>query len=325
MEGKDMKKVSIIMPVYNSEDYLIQTIDSILNQTHHQLEIILVNDGSTDQSEAIILEIQEKDDRVIYQYQENQGAPTARNKGLDIATGDYIYLIDSDDYLPHDAIEKMIAASVQYKSDLIIGQYDMVDEVGNYLRSTTFAEQLGLEFGKKYDKELLSLVLPFPGNKFYKASVIKDNNVRFANVKLAQDVNFFLKALLFTKNPIVIGDTVYYYRLRAGSISHTYNDSILDVIKSIDDVESFYRDHHAYKEEVFSNIRFLHYYFQLSKTPKIVDKKLQKRIYKTLKERLLAIPKKHLYQPIKDSIYIKAKLKMHLGPFYLKDPFNLLK
>lgn len=322
---KENEKVSIIMPVYNSENYLRQNIDSILKQTYSELEIILVNDGSTDRSESIIQEMQQEDDRIIYQYQENQGAPIARNKGLDIATGDYIYLIDSDDYLPKDSIENMILASHKYNSDLIIGQFDMVNDVDDYLRSTTFAEQLGIEFGKKHEKELIALVLPFPGNKLYRADVIKNNGVRFADVKLAQDVNFFLKALLFTDKPIVIKDTVYYYRMREGSISHTYNSKILEVIRSIDDVEKFYRKHDAYDEQLFSNVRFLHYYFQFSKTPKIANRAEQVSTAGILKEKLKEIPKEHLHEPILKNLYWKAQIKMCLGKFYLRNPFNLFK
>ena len=99
-----MIKVSIILPIYNVDQYLEETFDSLIHQTLHEIEIIAVNDGSTDQSEAIIKKYMQKDSRISYYYQNNQGQSVARNLALQHATGKYIYMMDSDDILEDPGI-----------------------------------------------------------------------------------------------------------------------------------------------------------------------------------------------------------------------------
>lgn len=118
------KTASIIMPIYNAEKYLEQAIQSIITQTYKQLEIILVDDGSTDKTRDIIAAAEQKDSRIKSIFQAQQGAPTARNAGCKVSAGEYLYFMDSDDYLPETAIEKMVSPGLKYASDLVIVQYD---------------------------------------------------------------------------------------------------------------------------------------------------------------------------------------------------------
>lgn len=114
----ESKKISVIVPVYNVGEYLRQCVDSILSQTYSNLEIIAVNDGSTDGSGAILDEYREKDIRLIAIHQENQGVSAARNKGLDVATGDYIAFVDADDYIHPEMYEKLVKALEDNQADI---------------------------------------------------------------------------------------------------------------------------------------------------------------------------------------------------------------
>ena len=111
-----MKKVTIIVPIYNMEKYLVDCLKSILNQSYRELEIILVDDGSTDNSKEIIEEYKKADARIISVYQKNMGAPAARNFGIDMANGEYIMFFDSDDVLEKDGIQKLVE-NINFKSN----------------------------------------------------------------------------------------------------------------------------------------------------------------------------------------------------------------
>ena len=113
-------KVSIIIPAYNAENYIRKSLDSVVNQVYKNLEIIIVDDASTDDTKKIIKEYAEKDDRIIPFYQsKNKGVSSARNTGLKAATGDYIVFVDSDDELTPDAIRRMVDMADKYNSDFI--------------------------------------------------------------------------------------------------------------------------------------------------------------------------------------------------------------
>ena len=117
-------KISVIIPVYNVEDYLEECLDSIINQTFKDLEIICINDGSQDNSLNILEEYAEKDNRIKIITTKNQGLSAARNRGLENITGDYVYFIDSDDYLELTAFEELYAVSEEKSLDLIHFKFD---------------------------------------------------------------------------------------------------------------------------------------------------------------------------------------------------------
>ena len=115
-----MEKISIIVPVYNVEKYLKTCLDSIINQTYQNLEIILVDDGSTDNSGEICEEYRKTDSRIILIHKENEGLSMARNFGLDIASGDYISFVDSDDFIARNMMEALYNRLLETQSDMAI-------------------------------------------------------------------------------------------------------------------------------------------------------------------------------------------------------------
>ena len=126
-----MKKyplISVIVPVYNVEQYLRQCLDSILNQTYQEIEVLLINDGSTDASDEICREYAERDNRIRYFVKENGGLSDARNYALDRATGEYVTFVDSDDFLMEQALEKLYATSLLGESDLVVGFFCYFEE-----------------------------------------------------------------------------------------------------------------------------------------------------------------------------------------------------
>ena len=118
-------KISLIIPVYNKEDFVVRCIDSLINQTYEDIEIIAIDDGSTDDSLKILNELEKKDQRMKVFHQDNAGVSVARNRGLLEATGDYVYFIDGDDYLIKDACEKMIKATNNGIYDMVICKYQI--------------------------------------------------------------------------------------------------------------------------------------------------------------------------------------------------------
>lgn len=226
--------ISIIVPVYNVETYLRKCIDSLINQTLTNIEIILVNDGSTDKSGEICDEYKIKDDRIKVIHKENGGLSDARNKGLEIAKGEYLVFIDSDDWIDRCMIEKLYNLSIKYNADIVQGDYVkvysddyiIISDINEIEINSYNSEQaLELLYSEKYVKTVVTW------NKLYKRTLF--NGIRFPKGKLHED-EFTTYKLLHKANIVV--DTnipIYYYRQRAGSIMNTgFNVKRLDVIEA---------------------------------------------------------------------------------------------
>lgn len=223
--------VSVVIPVFNVEDYLHDTLTSIMSQTYKNIEVIMINDGSTDGSESICLQFVEKDKRFKYYYQENSGAPIARNYGMKLAKGKYLLLFDSDDLLLENAIEVMVNTIETDKSDLVIGNYVLLKLEEETRRYKNIKENVN-------SIEDLFYTSPFPNNKLIRFEKVK--NIDFNNVRIAQDANFFYKLLPNISKYSVIDIDICKYRILDNSISSYCDSRILDVIKSLEYVEKFY-------------------------------------------------------------------------------------
>ena len=150
-----MDKVSIIVPVYNVEKYLKKAVESTLNQSYEKLQIILINDGSTDESGKICDKYKQKDSRIEVIHKENGGLSDARNKGLDIANGKYIMFLDSDDFFEKDAVEIMYRKIEEKNADFVIGNYINTEPNGKKWENSIFDEKIYDNFKlsiKDYEK-----------------------------------------------------------------------------------------------------------------------------------------------------------------------------
>ncbi len=210
-----MNKISVIVPVYNVEQYLAKCLDSVINQTYKNLEIICVDDGSSDNSGRILDEYAAKDERIKVIHGENRGVSVARNKGLDVATGDWISFLDADDWLDVNAYEKLLKSIKGADVDIIIfGNYCVYDGI------TAKYKPINIEENKLNDYSYLLLKLgSLVWNKLYKRSVIENNKLRFVeHIKLSEDGLFNIELMLQYPKIQTIDEGLYYYVIyRQGS------------------------------------------------------------------------------------------------------------
>lgn len=224
--------ISVIVPVYNVEEYLPKCLDSIINQTYKNIEIIIVNDGSTDKSGIICDEYANKDIRIKVIHKENGGLSDARNRGIDIANGDYIGFVDSDDYIAEDMYEYLYDFAVE--NDLDVAMCSSCDVYKDKIIRPKNFKSIILEDKEKIIENIFVNQHGGSGigvcNKLFKYNVIK--NIRFDFGKTYEDVYFALKWIGNTNKFGRDSEVKYYYVQREESITHQkfYNDKILDVV-----------------------------------------------------------------------------------------------
>lgn len=206
-----MKKVSIVIPLYKSEKFLEKLIESIVNQTYQNMEIILVDDGSPDNSGEIAESWKAKDERIIVIHQANKGTCEARNTGLKKATGEYLMFADGDDWLEVDCVEYLVNLLEDNDCDM-----SMTDSVF----TTRDRVQNELEFVKIMDnrKAVASIINTFyipvgPWNKLYKMDIVQKNNISFSVAWFGEGLYFSTMAAMYSNNVAVGHRRVYNYRL----------------------------------------------------------------------------------------------------------------
>ena len=220
-----MSLISVIIPVYNVERYINRCIDSILNQTFSDFELILVDDGSKDRSGLICDDYKENDTRINVIHKKNGGASSARNAALDIAGGEYIMFVDSDDWLEADALEKLYNNSKE--CSMVVGGY--------YTVSLSDKKPYWHSCDKILDRALVAdeyikicksrnMIVAVPWGKLYKNSVIKENNIRFdTSMNIIEDSKFNIDFLQQVENVCFINDIVYNYNcVNEGSLTNKY-------------------------------------------------------------------------------------------------------
>ena len=222
-------KVSIIVPVYNVEKYLRKCLDSLVNQTLKDIEIICINDGTKDNSVEIINEYVKKCPNIILINQENQGLGMARNNAMKHAKGDYIAFVDSDDWVDTDMYEVLYNKAIETDADIVECDYRMVFENSTKIKNRTLFGSLhtwkkfpivcGKIFDWKYVKtQVFNGLRCMVWNRLYKRSLIFDNNLTFPDGK-CEDYPFSLDAVLSAKSIVYCHKTLYNYLIRFGSLS----------------------------------------------------------------------------------------------------------
>jgi len=241
-------KVSIIVPIYNAEKDLKRGLDSLVNQTFKDIEIILVNDGSTDKSETICKEYRQKYDNVIYVCQENAGVSAARNTGLKTANAEYVMFMDADDYYAKEATEKLYFKITE-------GNYDFVR--GGVNKNIYGTEQCVVpDFDDTDIKEQIALMtkdfsLFQVWGKLLKTSIVRDNNILFnTDLTNAEDLEWMCRYLMCCKNSSCIKDVVYYYIIsNEESLSQKFNPDFYNKIDiSFRSLENLYESKNMIEE-----------------------------------------------------------------------------
>ncbi len=248
-----MDLISIIVPVYNNKKYISKCVNSLSNQTYKNLEIILVDDGSQDNSLKICNKLAKKDCRIKVIHKENSGVSEARNLGLSNAVGEYILFVDGDDFLPLDATEKLHNVIKSNNSDLSCGCWCKISvkgDIQNHHPTETISTQNKAELIKIMDYEEIK----GPVAKLYKTDIIKSANLSFPkDIKISEDTIFVYKYLQKCDKISIIDENVYYYnRLSIGSATTKYYDkfnisSFLCIVEYIKNATFSYNDLHNLK------------------------------------------------------------------------------
>lgn len=218
-----MKTISVVIPVYNVEKYLSECLDSVINQTYKNLQIILVDDGSTDSSGKICDEYAEKDDRITVVHQSNAGAGAAKNTGLELIDGDYFSIIDSDDYIELDMYEKMVNSLEKYNSDIAQCLFRNVFVNDSFDRKYKIKDNYPKVLtSKKFLSELLyDWKYAIFWNKLFKSSLLKE--IRFPVGRKIDDEFFTYKLVCNAKKVVNIDNILYNYRMRKTSVMNENN------------------------------------------------------------------------------------------------------
>lgn len=277
--------ISIIIPVYNAEKYIQETIDSIIAQTYHEYELILVDDGSVDNSLAILKDNQNKYDFISVYTGENHGAPHARNIGIEAARGKHIIFFDADDIMDENCLGDLVSVKEEFGANLSIGMRRKIDEAGKIISNEIKEVKIKKYYlGRGDELSFLLNVDPFPGNKLYDAEIIKKYGIKFADVKIGQDLNFYLKFLVVAQTVVIVDKMVCSYRVVRGSISHNVSTKVLDIANSFDEAECFaerFNCDSTYLHQL-NYLRIIHFRTQFQKYAFAKNVKERKEIFNKL-------------------------------------------
>lgn len=227
--------VSVIVPVYNVERYLRECLDSIVKQTYKNIEVIMVDDGSKDSSGIICDEYSAKYENLQTIHKKNAGLGLARNTGLDVALGEYVYFLDSDDYISCDEIEKLVEAIKQNKVDACFAGFCAVNDEGAILRERRYKNKV--YFGKEAKEQLLPLMIGSSpavfdsiemsaAGQLYSIKPIKEHHIRFCSERelISEDMVFNIDYMQYANGACTVNRIGNHYRMNVNSLSHSYSE-----------------------------------------------------------------------------------------------------
>lgn len=324
----DNGKISVIIPIYNSEKYLKRCLDSVINQTYKNLEIICVNDGSKDNSLQILQEYAQKDNRIIIIDKENAGVSAARNDGIRKATGEYIGFVDSDDWIELDMYEKMYKALKKYNTDIVRISYYKNDTFENTVPIYNLPEYVNKKLSRgnyDYDNELVSSIVKENIPSFLclllvKRNVVKKTNLLDESIVFGEDIIFFLELLDNSNSIYFLDSCLYHYFCCLTSCTNSSNYLLRNIYNMIllNEIE----------KKVLNQSRF-----NIKNYDKVIDTKISEKIasnfymlYKThfLNNKEL---KKELNDFVSDdkahAIFLNALV--HSYPIHIGIPIFLIK
>ncbi len=254
-----MVKISVIVPVYNVDRFLSECLESILSQNLSDIEVICVDDGSTDNSLNILTEYQQKDERIKIISQENRGLAAARNRGMDAACGEYIMFVDSDDYITSNALETLYDLTCSKQVDFTMFKLLNFD---NETRETSPINYFNMPFLQKFDGEtfnhhdvgerLFNISVTAPGKLFRRDFI---DRLRFPEDLLFEDTPFVLEAIFMADKMYFLDEYMYMRRIHKDSITHSnfsgFSDCII-IFNMMADITKRYGEYEPYKEKLFT-------------------------------------------------------------------------
>lgn len=216
--------ISVVVPVYNASNFITRCIDSILSQDYTNIQLILINDGSKDNSLEICKDYENKDERVLVYDQVNKGVSAARNQGIELATGDFICFVDSDDFIDKQYLSTFLSFDIDYNKTIIL--QDILRVKNNKSEKNCKFED---EFIEKdnFDKLLTKYKIfrfGYPFSKFYKSSILKEKKIRFnTNIHFSEDLLFFIEYLKYVDSVKLCSKALYNYVDVGNSLSYAYH------------------------------------------------------------------------------------------------------
>ncbi|MDQ0359803.1 glycosyltransferase family 2 protein [Breznakia pachnodae] len=245
--------ISVVIPAYNREKQIGRCLDSLLSQSYEHMEIIVVNDGSTDNTKQILDDYQKQyPDKLIAIHTENRGVSEARNAGIERVSGKYMGFIDSDDYVAKDMYEKLYAKITEDDFDVVAcNSLSIYPDRKDIVNSGMYDYQ--------DNHELLIDAYTVLWNKLYKTEIVK--NYRFKPNVWYEDVLILNQIYPEIKKVAGISDVGYYYVQNEGSITYTYNDKLYQLVENMDDLVDYYKQHgyyDDYRDELeYTYVRYL--------------------------------------------------------------------
>ncbi len=268
-----MPKVSVIVPFYNVEGYIEKCLETLVNQTLQDIEIILVNDGSKDRSVNIVKKFQSSyPEKIVYLEKENGGLSDARNYAIPHAKGEYIAFLDSDDYVEKDMYQKMYELAVKENSDMV--ECDFYWEYPNKTRK---------DVGEIYhgSNEMIEKIRVVAWNKLIKKEILEDTKIQFPKGYRYEDVEFTYKLIPYIKNVSFLKEACIHYIQREGSISNSQNERTKEIFDVLEHVLQYYKEidiYEKYKTEL--EYIYIRYAFcsSLRRISKIQDETIQENL-----------------------------------------------
>lgn len=257
-----LPKISVIVPIYNAEKYLKKCLNSIIHQNFNDLEILCINDGSTDNSFKIIQNFSKKDNRIKIFNTPNNGQGSARNLGLKHATGEYVSFIDADDWIIDDAYEKLYYKSHKYDLDMLFFQMiNYINSSGKLVESDLYNYDLlsnnfdiDIPFSSNDASEFLFNIAVCPVSKLYKRKFLMENNILFPEGIIFEDNVFFYNAFLKANKISFINEHFYFRRRHSESITQNISEKSFDIVPATNELLMLFKKNNWYSEYKISLI-----------------------------------------------------------------------
>lgn len=329
-----MIKVSIVIPVYNVEGYLSECLDSLINQTLKDIEIICINDGSTDNSLEILNDYAQKDNRIKVIDKENEGQGVARNLGIELAQGEFIGFVDPDDWVEPEIYEQMYNQAKKLSSQIVLCDYkkyleddDKFIDVNIFRKavSLTKSKAVKIQTGENLDKKLLdSSILVSPSytiNAIYEINLLKNNDIKYSNLRCYEDVLFNLKTRVLAQRISYINSAFYCYRIRTSSTLRANDKRYIDLINIIGLVKDYLKE-----QNLLEYYQYNFDYFCVSNVYRaftlLQSDELRKNLL-ILAETVLPV---HLLKELQKKFFVSVLLlkDLFLHPLFLKNKLGNL-